>query len=218
MPTIQKHGLFQVTDIDNNPNLDTMPTSASVVGYKPSTGNQIYYNSTTDIWTEITDQRITGSIKIIGDIEADNYKNNPNSQLKIIGTSGIFTTGSLNISGSRSNLGTEQTSVLIDGDIFVSGGIGLNDYLQLKPVGSLRIPTNTTASYIYTSGSTNDMYFTQYDGSYTNTTRLRWLESGLSTGLLKGGVLSTAAGATTFSITSGEGIIVTFNATTTSYT
>lgn len=66
MSTIQKHGLFQVTDIDNNPNLDTMPTSASVVGYKSSTGNQIYYNSTTDIWTEITDQRITGSFTVSG--------------------------------------------------------------------------------------------------------------------------------------------------------
>jgi hypothetical protein len=82
----------------------------------------------------------------------------------------------------------------------------------MKPVGTLAIPSNTTASYIYTSGSTNDLYFTQYSGPYTNTTRLRWLESVLSTGLLHGGVLSTVNGTSTFNLSSGSGLIISFNA------
>jgi len=61
------------------------------------------------------------------------------------------------------------------------------------------------------------MYFTQYQPgtSFTNTTRLRWLEGSLSTGLLHGGLLSTVNGTTTFNVSSGSGIIVTYNATTT---
>jgi hypothetical protein len=90
--------------------------------------------------------------------------------------------------------------------------VQIADYLQLLPVGPLPISTNTTASYIYTSGSTNDMYFTQYNGPYTNTTRLRWLESGLSTGLLHGGNLSTVNGTTKFNIAAGSGLILNFNA------
>jgi hypothetical protein len=168
----------------------------------------------------------TGSIAITGSITGSNLVLNapasrilaPNGVLVISSSAGTFITGSFVVSGTRSDLGTENTSVLFDGDLFVSGGIGLNDYLQLKPVQALRIPTNTTASYIYTSGSTNDMYFTQYQPGtgFTNTTRLRWLESYLSTGLLHGGLLSTQNGTTTFSITSGSGIVLKYNASVTS--
>jgi hypothetical protein len=118
----------------------------------------------------------------------------------------------LYVSGAATTLGADQPSILFKGDSFVSGALGTDSYIQMKPVGNLRIPTNTTASYIYTSGSTNDLYFTQYSGPYTNTTRLRWLEGMLTTGLFHGGVLSTATGSTTFSITSGSGIILSYNA------
>jgi hypothetical protein len=167
----------------------------------------------------------TGSIAVTGSMTGSNLILTapasrilaPNGALVISSSAGTFITGSLIVSGTRSNLGTENVSVLFNGDLFVSGGIGINDYVQLKPVNLLRIPTNTTASYIYTSGSTNDMYFTQYQPGtgYTNTTRLRWLESTLSTGLLHGGVLSTTNGSTTFNITSGSGLVVSFNASTT---
>jgi hypothetical protein len=119
------------------------------------------------------------------------------------------------VSGNKNQLGADDPNTIFGGDAFVSGALGTDSYFQMKPVGTLRIPTNTTASYIYTSGSTNDIYFTQYDGPYTNTTRLRWLEGMLTTGLLHGGVLSTATGSTTFSITSGSGIILSYNATLT---
>jgi hypothetical protein len=118
------------------------------------------------------------------------------------------------VSGTKSSIGADQPSTVFGGDTFVSGAFGTDSYIQMKPVGSLLIPTNTTASYVYTSGSTNDIYFTQYAGPYTNTTRLRWLEGGLSTGLLHGGILSTQNGTTTFSITSGSGIIIDYNGST----
>ena len=120
----------------------------------------------------------------------------------------------LYVSGSASSVGADRPSILFKGDSFVSGALGTDSYFQMKPVGTLRVPTNTTASYIYTSGSTNDIYFTQYNGSYTNTTRLRWLESTLGTGLLAGGALSSTSGSTTFNIASGSGLIVAYNAHT----
>jgi hypothetical protein len=102
--------------------------------------------------------------------------------------------------------------------VYVSGAATIDGYLQLLPVGPVVIPTNQTAGYMYVSGSTNDIYFTQYQpgSGFNNTTRLRWLEGTLTTGLLHGGVLSTQNGTTTFSITSGSGLIVTYNASTTS--
>jgi len=121
------------------------------------------------------------------------------------------------VSGSKTSVGADSPTAIFGGDTFVSGALGTDSYFQMKPVGGLRVPTNTTASYIYTSGSTNDLYFTQYQPGtgYTNTTRLRWIESVLGTGVLHGAVLSTANGSTTFSVTSGSGIIVSQNASVT---
>ena len=94
----------------------------------------------------------------------------------------------------------------------ISSSQGSFEYLQLLPVGPAIIPTNITASYIYASGSTNDIYFTQRSGiGAENTTRLRWIESGLTTGLLYGGVISATNGTTSFNVSSGSGIIVDYN-------
>lgn len=120
------------------------------------------------------------------------------------------------VSGNKTTLGADTPNAIFGGDTFVSGAFGTDSYIQMKPVNTLLIPNNTTASYIYTSGSTNDLYFTQYSGPYTNTTRLRWIESLLATGLLHGGIVSTESGTATFSVTSGSGLIVTPNATTAS--
>jgi hypothetical protein len=97
----------------------------------------------------------------------------------------------------------------------VVGSQEIDGYLQLNPVVT-NIPNNFTSSYMYVSGSTNDLYFTQNSGNYLNTVRLRWLEGTLSTGLLHGGVLSSTLGSTTFGVTEGEGLIVTMNASTSS--
>jgi hypothetical protein len=199
-----------------------LPTTASAGGVDLNTGRNLYYNTSSLAW--VPQETFSGSSATLGDITGSNLRltGNPGTIVNEVGpltissSVGITTSGSIIFSGSRSDLGTEQTSVLVNGDIFVSGGIGTNDYLQLKPVNLLRIPTNTTSSYIYTSGSTNDLYFTQYSGSFTNTTRLRWLEGALSTGLLNGGLLTTTNGTTTFNVSAGDGIVIQFNASTTS--
>jgi hypothetical protein len=118
-------------------------------------------------------------------------------------------TGSLTTTGSNTLIGTTN----LTGSLFITGSERITGYLQLDPVAALGIPTNLTASYIYTSGSTNDLYFTQYNGQYTNTTRLRWLEGNIYTGILYGGIVTGSAGGTTFNVSSGSGIIVDLNAT-----
>jgi hypothetical protein len=121
-----------------------------------------------------------------------------------------------NISASskiQANQITASSILANNGPLMVTGS---NAYIQMFPVGGFPLPTNLTASYIYTSGSTNDLYFTQYNGPYTNTTRLRWLESNLYTGILHGGVLTSTPGSTTFTVTEGEGLIVSLNAFTAS--
>jgi hypothetical protein len=145
----------------------------------------------------------------------------PNNVVNISGSI-ITLTGSLfgsEFSGTTAQFTSFTASnYKLENDLYISGGLTVGKYVQLLPVSGNIIPTNQTASYIYTSGSTNDLYFTQYQPgtNFTNTTRLRWLESILSTGLLHGGVLSTVNGTTTFSLTSGSGLIVTYNASTSS--
>ena len=162
------------------------------------------------------------------------------SSLILFNTSGTLTSQSLNsttvgtssyVSGSTSiitnltasNISASnriQANQITASSILASNGplmvTGSNAYLQLFPVGGFPLPADLTASYIYTSGSTNDLYFTQYNGPYTNTTRLRWIESNLYTGLLHGGVMTSTPGSTTFTVTEGEGIIVAMNAFTAS--
>jgi hypothetical protein len=91
--------------------------------------------------------------------------------------------------------------------------VDVSSYLKLQST-NVTLSSDHTAGYMYVSGSTNDIYFTQYQPitNLTNTTRLRWLEGQLTTGLLHGGLLSTQGGTTTFSLTSGSGIIVSYNA------
>jgi hypothetical protein len=110
--------------------------------------------------------------------------------------------GSIIISGSQ---GTTTPSVQIFGDIRQSG------YHRFDPVNT-NIDTSISASYIYVSGSTNDLYFSQNGDGYSNVTRLRWLEGNLYTGLLNGGLITATVGSTTYQISSGSGIIVNLNA------
>ena len=135
----------------------------------------------------------------------------------VSGSTGIITNlTASNISASgkiQANQLTASSILANNGPLMVTGS---NAYIQMFPVGGFSLPTSLSASYIYTSGSTNDLYFTQYNGPYTNTTRLRWLESNLYTGLLHGGVLTSTPGSTTFTVTEGEGLIVSLNAFTAS--
>jgi hypothetical protein len=79
--------------------------------------------------------------------------------------------------------GSATASVKIYGDVQTYG------YHRFDPV-TTNIDTRISASYIYVSGSTQDLYFSQNGSGYNNVTRLRWLEGGsLYTGLLCGGII-----------------------------
>jgi hypothetical protein len=109
--------------------------------------------------------------------------------------------GSIIISGSEN---PSTPSVQIYGDTQHTGVVRFN------PI-SRNIDPSISASYIYVSGSTNDLYFSQNGSGYANTTRLRWLEGNLYTGLLHGGLITTQS-STVYQISSGSGIIVDLNA------
>jgi len=126
-------------------------------------------------------------------------------------------TGSLNISGSTTQVGTNnllgQTN--LSGSIIVSGTMQANANVTIG--GTLRLDpaqdpgsTNATASFLFTSASNTaqgyDLYYRQSD----NIVKFKWLEGGISTGLLYGGVVS--ASGTTIYVSSGSGLIMTSNA------
>ncbi len=139
---------------------------------------------------------------------------------------GLYLTGSLNVSGSTLQVGNNTLlgNTSLSGSLTISGAFAtatpsVNIFGDISQTGYLRFnPVNTninqsiSASYIYVSGSTNDLYFAQNGSGYSNNTRLRWLEGVLYTGLLNGGLVSSTVGSTTFNISSGSGIIVTLNA------
>ncbi len=142
------------------------------------------------------------------------------------GNNAVTLTGSLNITGSTTQIGNNNLlgNTTLSGSIIISGALGTsnptvriygdtthNGYIRFDPV-STNIDSTISASYIYVSGSTNDLYFTQNGSGYANTTRLRWLEGNLYTGLLNGGLITATVGGTTFNISSGSGIIVSLNA------
>jgi hypothetical protein len=86
----------------------------------------------------------------------------------------------------------------------------MQGFVRFDPVVT-NINTSVSASYIYVSSSTNDLYFSQNSNGYNNVTRLRWLEGNLYTGLLHGGLITTAS-STVYRVSSGSGIIVDLNA------
>jgi hypothetical protein len=135
-------------------------------------------------------------------------------------------TGSLDITGSTTQTGnnnllgntTLSGSIIISGStttpstptIRVYGDMETNGVIKFDPVNK-NIDTTISGSYIFVSGSTDDLYFSQNGSGYSNTTRLRWIEGNLYTGLLNGGVLSTAS-STVYQVGSGSGIVVNLNA------
>ena len=149
----------------------------------------------------------TGSNLLVGNIT-------PGKDIKIF-TSGGFVNINSNTTITGSLLATDSVifsgshdisnpTIKIYGDTQFDGGI------KLTPVSDI-IDTSISASYIFTSGSTNDLYFSQNSNGYNNVTRLRWLEGNLYSGLLNGGIIGTAS-STVFTVSSGSGIIVNLNA------
>ena len=141
----------------------------------------------------------------------------------LIGTTTL--TGSLNVSGSTTQVGnnTLQGNTLLSGSIIISGALSqpnptISIFGDLNQTGYTRylpvvtnLDTSLSASYIYVSGSTQDLYFSQNSKGYANTTRLRWLEGNLYTGIFNGGLI-TQVNSNTYQVGSGSGVIVALNA------
>jgi hypothetical protein len=161
--------------------------SSSITGSLDILGNTIQSGSNTLIGVNTLSGSIqmSGSITQVGDI-------------KLLGDTTI--SGSLIISGA---FGTPTPSVKIYGDLEQNG------YIKFKPV-TTNIDISKSGSYIYASGSTQDLYFSQNGDGYNNVTRLRWLEGNLYSGLLHGGLITTQS-ATVYQVSSGSGLIVNLN-------
>jgi hypothetical protein len=134
-------------------------------------------------------------------------------------TSGLTITGSFAVSGSTIQVGNNTLlgNTTLSGSIVISGSVGakadlnLGGVLRLDP-GTDPGSVNLTASFLFTSASNTltgyDLYYRQND----NLVKFKWLEGGISTGLLYGGVI-TYSGSTIF-VSKGSGIINNLNAST----
>ena len=168
---------------------------------------------------------LTGSLNHFGDYNHTGSVYHSGSKF----LTGIFSqTGSLSITGSTTQIGNNTLlgTTTLSGSIIISGSTTVPATPTIKLYGDMEtdgvikfmpvvknIDTTISASYIYVSGSTNDLYFSQNGVGYNNVTRLRWLESNLYTGLLHGGLITTQS-STVYQIASGSGMIVNLNAST----
>jgi hypothetical protein len=173
------------------------------------------------------------SIQVAGDITANSFTVVSSSTLYQTGSTKFGDsfddthqfTGSVYVTGSTVQIGdnTLLGNTLLSGSLIISGSepgaeTNINIYGDMSLNGALKflpiveeIDTSVSASYIFVSGSTQDLYFSQNGEGFNNITRLRWLEGNLYTGLLNGGVVEQID-TTNYRITSGSGIIVNLNA------
>ena len=202
--TIGANDYFQY---DQNTNTQTFGAYSTIQG-----------NDSIDIKVNLVTAGITNNRIIRGYVDS----NNPTIDIGDINTINTNLYGTTNISGNlivsesiSANIvqgnSANFTNISSSGPVIINGS---NSYLQLLSTDNISLPISQSANYIYTSGSTNDLYFTQFTGTDTNTIRLKWLEHNLYTGLLHGGVLS-AISTTEYQISSGSGIIVNLNASLT---
>lgn len=189
--------------------------SQTFVGDQILTGSFLVSGST----TQDGDNTLLGNTVLSGSIQVLGYQTFNGTQTL---------TGSFLVSGSTTQVGNNTLlgNTTISGSIIISGSTApgnlsasvniygdtaLSGFLRFNPY-STNIDQTISASYIFVSGSTNDLYFSQNGNGYANTTRLRWLEGNLYTGLLNGGLITITTGSTTFNLSSGSGIIVNLNA------
>jgi hypothetical protein len=129
-------------------------------------------------------------------------------------------TGSFAVSGSTTQIGNNNLTgnTVLSGSVIVSGSLGVNASL-VSIQGPLRLDPapdpgtqNITASFLFTSASNTATGYDLYYRQSNNIVKFKWLEGGLSTGLLYGGVI-TYSGSTIF-VSKGSGIINNLNAST----
>jgi len=183
--------------------------------------NKLLFNSVSSVLTLTGSLFTTGSNTFIGTqtVTGSLFTTGSNT---LIGNTTL--TGSLSITGSTLQVGSNTLygDTLLSGSITISGShlantptirvygdMETDGVIKFLPV-SYDIDPTISGSYIFVSGSTDDLYFSQNGAGFSNTTRLRWLEGNLYTGLLNGGLLSIV-NTNTYRISSGSGIIVNLN-------
>jgi hypothetical protein len=159
---------------------------------------------------------VTGSLLVSGSttqVGMNTLQGNTllSGSIGIVGSSTL--TGSFLVSGSTTQVGTNNLlgntnlsgSIQISGSVNALADITMGGVFRLDPAhdpGSL----NVTASFLFTSASNTstgyDLYYRQ-DG---NIVKFKWIEGGISSGLLYGGVVS-GSGSTVY-VSSGSGIVV----------
>jgi hypothetical protein len=189
-----------ITGSLNTSGSNTLIGNTSLTGSLNVSGSTVQVGSNTLLGNTV----LSGSVDISGSTRIFGTTNFSNSTTTI--------TGSLLVTGSTTQIGNNTLvgNTKLTGSFELSGSQTTTGYIEFKPV-STNINSSISASYIYVSGSTQDLYFTQNGAGYANTTRLRWLEGNLYTGLLNGGVI-TSQSSTVYQISSGSGIIVDLNA------
>lgn len=172
--------------------------------YLYTTGSDLHILNITPGKNIILGTAGSGIIEITGSTDQTGTSS-VNGQLLVNGSSTLsgnnLISGSLTVSASHD---INDPNNKIYGDVEINGGIKFSPVID-------SINTTLSGSYIFSSGSTNDLYFVQNASGYANTTRLRWLEGNLYTGLLNGGLITTQS-STVYQVSSGSGVIVSLNA------
>ena len=152
-------------------------------------------------------QTINGNVVISGSLTAQEYILSSSVTNMIV----EYASGSTAFGNTIDDTHTFTGSVNITGSLNISGSSTIK--------GSLRFDStidpgsqNISSSFLFTSASNTtsgfDLYFRQND----NLVKFKWLEGGVSTGLLYGGVVSYSG--TTINVSKGSAIVNSLNATT----
>jgi hypothetical protein len=218
-------GSFNITGSTLQTGNNTLIGNTILSGSVSISGSQVFTGTSVSIGNQIvTGSLITsGSNILIGNAVLS-------GSINISGSSTIngltSMTGSLAVTGSTVQIGNNTLlgNTLLSGSLTISGSsldpqyTSVDIYGNTDMTGYLRflsqsvdIDTAVSGAYIYVSGSTNDLYFAQNNKGYANTTRLRWIEGNMYTGLLNGGII-TSQSSTVYQVGSGSGIIVSLNA------
>ena len=120
----------------------------------------------------------------------------------------VFTTNAQN-SGSLNVIG----NTTITGSLNVSGSTTLTGPLRLDITNDPGV-TSTSSSFLFSSASKTESGYDLYYRQNNNLVKFKWIEGGISTGLLYGGVVSSSG--STINVSKGSAIINELNATTSS--
>jgi hypothetical protein len=133
--------------------------------------------------------------------------------LENVTSSLISKTGSYATTGSNQFYGNQTINgnSIITGSLNLSGSTTLTGPLRLDVTNDPGV-TNTSSSFLFTSASNTDAGFDLYFRQNDNLVKFKWIEGGVSTGLLYGGVVSYSG--TTINVSKGSAIVNSLNATT----